>query len=229
MIPRSNDKFSDCDLDENEDDDNNNEDNTDVPTSSQPQSQQVTSGASSLSSILPPQWSSSLSAVPISDFTSPVGPTVTIPESPSEVFELMFTPSLMDSIVKQTNLYAKEVMGDERYAVWDKVTTDELKTYLGFCVLMGINQLPALDDYWSSDLTLCYSPIADRISRDRFQEISRCLHFVDNSTLQPKGSPGYNRLGKVRPVIDHLSKQFADPYMPDKEVAVDEAMIKFTG
>ena len=93
---------------------------------------------------------------------------------------------------------------------------------------MGINQLPALDDYWSSDRTLHYSPIADRISRDRFWEISHYLHFVDNSTLVPKGSPGYNRLGKVQPVIDHMSKQFADLYEPH-EVVVDEATIKFTG
>ena len=88
---------------------------------------------------------------------------------------------------------------------------------------------PQWSSSWSSDLTLRYAPIADRISRDRFREISRYLHFVDNSTLQPKGSPGYDRLGKVRPVIDHLSKQFADLYEPHKEVAVDDAMIKFTG
>ena len=102
--------------------------------------------------------------------------------------------------------------GDEKYADWDEVTADELKAYLGFCILMGINRLPALDDYWSSDCTLRYSPIADKISRDRFLEISHYLHFADNSTLLPKGSPGYDRLGKVRPVIDHLSKQFADLY-----------------
>ena len=152
-----------------------------------------------------------------------------VPESPSEVFELMFTPSLIDTIIEQTNLYAKQVMGDDKYAAWEEVSTDELKAYLGFCILMGINWLPALDDYWSSDHTLRYSPIAEKISRDRFREISRYLHFADNSTLAPKGSPGYDRLGKVRPVIDHLSKQFADLYEPNKEVAVDEAMIKFTG
>jgi hypothetical protein len=128
----------------------------------------------------------------------------------------MFTPSLMDNIVEQTNC-------------WEEVTTEELKAYLGFCVLMGINRLTALDDYWSSDRTLATPPIADKITRDRFREISRYLHFVDNSTLSPKGSPGYDRLGKVRPVIDHLSNRFADLYEPNKEVAVDEAMIKFTG
>ena len=53
--------------------------------------------------------------------------------------------------------------------------------------------------------------------------------FADNSTFVPRGSPGHDRLGKVRPVIDHLSARFADLYDPHKEVAVDEAMIKFTG
>ena len=102
MIPGSDDEFSDCDLDENEDDDDaNNDDITGVPTTSQPQPQQVNSGASSTPPP-PPQWSSLLNS--ISDFTSPVGPTVAIPESPSEVFELMFTPSLIDAIVEPTSL-----------------------------------------------------------------------------------------------------------------------------
>ena len=94
---------------------------------------------------------------------------------------------------------------------------------------MGVNQLPAVKDYWKKSEYLHYSPIADRIPRDRFLEISRYIHFVDNSTLQPRGSPGHDRLGKVRPVIDHLSRKFAESYHPHKEVAVDEAMIKFQG
>ena len=118
--------------------------------------------------------------------------------------------------MEQTNLYAKEVMGEEKYQSWENVTQEELKAYLGFCVLMGINRLPALDDYWSKDQHLNYSPVADRISRDRFREISRYLHFADNSTLVPKGSPGHDRLGKVRPVIDHLSSRFADLYNPHR-------------
>ena len=91
--------------------------------------------------------------------------------SPSEVFELIFTPSLTDTIIEQTNLYTKQVIGDEKYADWAEVTADELEAYLGICILIEINRLPALDDYWSSDRTLRYSPIADMISRDRFREI----------------------------------------------------------
>ena len=158
-----------------------------------------------------------------------MGPKVAIPESPSDTFELLFTPTLLDDIAEQSNVYAKEVMGDEKFNSWPKITREELKAYLGFCVLMGINHLPALDDYWSKDPMYHYSPIADRITRDRFRDISRYLHFVENATLTPRGSPGYDRLGKVRPVIDHLSSRFSDLYDPHREVAVDEAMIKFTG
>ena len=120
-------------------------------------------------------------------------------------------------------------MGDEKYATWKTVTPEELRAYIGFCILMGIAHLPALDDYWSTDPTLHFSLITDKITRDRFRDISRYLHFVDNTTLQQRGTPGYDRLGKVRPAVDFLSTRFTDIYEPHKEVAVDEAMIEFTG
>ena len=71
--------------------------------------------------------------------------------------------------------------------------------------------------------------MADRITRDRLREISQYLHMVDNDTLIPRGEDGHDRLGKVRPLIDHLSTKFAQTYDPHRDIAVDEAMIKFQG
>lgn len=218
MMPGSDDEFSDCEM-EDIDDESDDEQPATPHSPTQPQS----------ATPPPCSWSSTLTPLTIDDFTSPAGPTLTVPESPSDVFQLMFTPTFINSIVEQSNLYAKEVMGDDKYSSWEKITSEELKAYFGFCILMGINRLPAIDDYWSSDQVLHYSPIADRIPRDRFREISRYLHFADNSTLEPRGSPGHDRLGKVRPVINHLSQRFSDLYKPHREVSVDEAMIKFTG
>ena len=135
----------------------------------------------------------------------------------------------MEYIVQQTNLYANQCMGDERYSTWEVVTVEELGAYFGFMVYMGLVHLPALADYWSKDDTFHYSPIADRISRDRFMEISRYLHFADNSTLAKPGSPGYNKLGKVQVVIDTLNTQFQDVYNLHRDISVDEAMIPFKG
>ena len=40
----------------------------------------------------------------------------------------MFTPDLLDDMVEQTNLYAKEVMREEKYSAWSKITREELRT-----------------------------------------------------------------------------------------------------
>ena len=117
-------------------------------------------------------------------------------------------------------------MGDVKYLLWNKITVEELKA---FRVLMGINSLPALKNYWKHDPAFHYAPIADRVTRDRFLDISRYLHFVDNDTLLQRDSPSYDRLGKLRPLIDHFSEKFKSVYIPHKEVAIEEAIIKFTG
>ena len=100
---------------------------------------------------------------------------------------------------------------------------------MGFMILMSINHLPALSDYWKIDPTYRYGPVANRITRNRFFEISRYFHFVDNTTLLPRGDPGYDKLGKVRPVIDLLSERFLQNYNPHRENSVDKAMIKLKG
>ena len=199
-----------------------------LPQPSPQSSPPPTSPSSSGSPSQPAVWTTTLKPVEVKSFNSPVGPTTAIPETPREVFEIL-TDKLMTLTVTESNRYAEDVMGSEKFAKWTKITVEEMKAFLGFSILMGINQLPAIKDYWKKNDYLHYSPIADRIPRDRFLEISRYIHFVDNSTLQPRGAPGHDRLGKVRPIINHLSAKFAEAYDPHKEVAVDEAMIKFQG
>ncbi len=52
---------------------------------------------------------------------------------------------------------------------------------------------------------------------------------MSNSTLDPRTDPNYDRIGKVRPLMNYLCGKFKSLYNPGKEVAVDEAMIKFQG
>ena len=90
---------------------------------------------------------------------------------------------------------------------------------------MGINHLPSLDDYWKLDSVLHYSPVADKITCQRFREISRTIQ----TTCAKKGEPGYDRLGKVRPIMEHCSEVFYSNYSPHCQLAIDEAMIPFRG
>ena len=83
----------------------------------------------------------------IKQFTSSTGPTVDVPESPLDLFELFFSDDIMTEIVEETNRYAEQVMGEERYREWRKITKEELKAFFGFSILMGIDHLPSVDDY----------------------------------------------------------------------------------
>ena len=52
---------------------------------------------------------------------------------------------------------------------------------------------------------------------------------MDNATLSPPGTPGYDHLGKIQPLLEYLQQRFKSVYNPGQEVAIDEAMIKFQG
>ena len=67
------------------------------------------------------------------------------------------------------------------------------------------------------------------MTRKRFLEIQRFLHFANNDTIVPRGEPGYVRLGKVRPVIEQVRQSFLRNYRPHRENAIDEATIPFKG
>ena len=174
------------------------------------------------------EWRDMTTDITVETFTKEVGPSVPISARIRDIFQLFFTTTLIDMIVDQTNLYASQVMDPSQCDKWTKLTADELWAYFGFMILMGVNQLPALADYWKLDPTYRYRPIADRITRDRFLEISRYLHFVDN-TLPPRTDPTYDKLGKIRPVLDSVTQQFLTGYNPHCEVSIDEAMIAFKG
>lgn len=58
---------------------------------------------------------------------------------------------------------------------------------------------------------------------------STISHFRDNDTIIPRGEEGYDRLAKVRPVIDSLRQRFLESYNSQKENAIDEAMVPFKG
>ena len=86
------------------------------------------------------------------DFTQSVGPTMTLPGTATagKFFSLLFTITMIDHIVAETNKYAQQNPPCTSY-LWYPVTHDELKAFLGTLIAMGIKRLPALADYYSRD------------------------------------------------------------------------------
>ena len=176
-------------------------------------------------------WSKDPTPVTVEPFLGSPGPTCYISDDPVITFSSFFTDELLTTIAEETNRYAAQYASQQPSSnrpEW-KTSVEEIKAYFGFMVLMGINQLPEMRDYWAKDPSLHYSPIADRITRDRFEEITRYMHFVDNDGLPARGDEGYHRLQKILPIVTAINKACIDNYRPNRENSIDEAMIPFKG
>ena len=91
-------------------------------------------------------WTEQLTSIMMEEFKQKPGPKLTIPGIVKEIF-LFFTTPLLELIVEESNRYAAECMGPEKYDKLTKITVEELYAYMGFMLLMGIVHLPSMHDY----------------------------------------------------------------------------------
>lgn len=113
---------------------------------------------------------------------------------------------------------------------WSPLTVPELKAFLGVSILMGIARLPSTSDYWSQQCLLGDFPIiTNAFPRNCFWAIVWNLYFNDNSQAAPRGDPNFDKLHKVRPLIDKLGTKFLTLYNLHRENSIDEAMVLYKG
>ena len=67
------------------------------------------------------------------------------------------------------------------------------------------------------------------MSSRRFELILRFLHLNNSETQPQRGEPGFDKLYKIRPLLDLLTASFRDCYTPSQFLSVDESMISFKG
>ena len=74
--------------------------------------------------------------------------------------------------------------------------------FIAVVVAMGVVQLPAVDNYWSIDPILTHPWFRSVLTRLHFQQILRYLHVADSSKALQRSDPNYNKLWKVRYLIN---------------------------
>jgi hypothetical protein len=83
-------------------------------------------------------------------------------------------------------------------------------------------------NYWSSDPALRDNYISGIMPRNRFSWLLGYIHLNDNSEMAKKGE-GYDKLYKIRPLLEMSSKTYMKSYQPTKMQAIDESMTTFKG
>ena len=170
-------------------------------------------------------WENKPREFEVLQFIKNFGPNIPdIVESPYEMFLQLFSKDLLEHLVFHTNLYATQSGKN-----FIPVTEEELRVFLGINIIMGIKQLPSYRDYWSSNPQLRDSYISPLMTVNRFGWLLSNFHTNDNTLALKAGDPGYDKLHKLRPVLDTLGKNFKESYHPGEHQSVDESMIKFKG
>ena len=139
---------------------------------------------------------------------------------PSDFFHLL-PEDFYDKLLLETNCYAnqqRQVIND--HSPWNPVSKKEVVALIGLVVAMGIVSLPSINDYWSTEPMNCNSWFPLIMPRDRFPQILRYINVVDNTT-----APQYDKLRKIRPLIDSLGKVSKELYSPNNQLSIDESMI----
>ena len=73
--------------------------------------------------------------------------------------------------------------------------------------------------YWNP-VTLSKVISESNMTRNRFDELLRVLHFNNNAFQKNPGEVGYNCLFKLQPIIDHFRHVFSTSVIPETMLAV---------
>lgn len=175
-------------------------------------------------------WTESVKEVPVFDFKEDaVGVKLNINArmTPLEVFDAVFTPDILDVLVQCTNHYGKTVCKmnrpSTRYSrksVFRETTAQEMKKFLGLCLLQAQVSMPHRRRLFTTD-PLYFHPIHLHVmSGRRYEQLLQCL------SCAPKSVKG---MAKVNPLLNMLVSSFQSSYSPQKELSLDESLLLHRG
>ena len=177
------------------------------------------------------------------NFTGPT-PGLKVPTpngipSPHAVFDLYWTDACVDRIVVETNRYARAVLRTVDNELprtkggpsWKDVNRADIRGWLGICILMGCKRLPSVRQYWMRSQPFLYCQLISSImTLGRWEQIMRCLHLVDNSTIvRDVTDPLFDRIAKTRWLVEMFVNVSKDIYNLEREITVDECVIPYKG
>ena len=154
-----------------------------------------------------------------------------------DYFQLFFTDSLINNIVKFTNQYAhmeisKKCCTQPNYInkQWafdgsDNVSIPEMHAYLGACIILSVNPARQLRHVFSSEPFLNNTGLRSVFTLHRFSKISHYFCVSDKTKEIPKENVGYDKLFKVRPVVEQLQKLFKKYWNFGHHISIDESLI----
>ena len=189
----------------------------------------------------PPKWTDSIQNITIPPPKSKGGPKLhpTFGDTSHTVdyFQLFFTDSLISDIVKFTNQYVqieiqKKMRRKPNYVdkQWningsDNVTIQEMHTYFGDCVILSVAPSRQLRHVFSCDPYINSPGLRNVFTLHRYSKISHYFCCSDKSVEPLKDSNMYDKLFKIRPVVETMQKLFSKYWSYGSNICINKSVI----
>ncbi|XP_058124175.1 piggyBac transposable element-derived protein 4 isoform X2 [Anopheles coustani] len=166
------------------------------------------------------------------EFAKVSGPTIELSSTAtvSKYAELLFDDSFFKLLATHTNINHKLQSASYKTAskspVFEDVTVNDMKKFLGLLLLMGQIKKSHWREYWTTDALIETPIFPQTMTRNRFEQILRFFHIADDT----QSMDGANKeLWIVKPLMDHFIPKFQSIYAPKQQLSMNEAIVPSTG
>ncbi|XP_039281477.1 piggyBac transposable element-derived protein 3-like isoform X1 [Nilaparvata lugens] len=139
--------------------------------------------------------------------------------SPVELFEFFFDNEVVEYIVFCTNLYARE-KGNMDFST----SKNEIRQFFSILFLSGYNTMARYRMYWETAEDTHHEAVSSAMSRNRFEDLLRYIHFCENVKIDKD-----DKFAKVRPVMCMLNERWLQYFPGDVYLSIDESMVPYFG
>jgi hypothetical protein len=155
-------------------------------------------------------------------------------------WHLYWNKEVLQKICNRTNLYARQRVGKPKPSVlrqtngrkdWVPCIVPKLEAWIGILLIMGVKKERQIHNYWQHNEEVLRDPVIPRVmSLNRWEAINRCIHLVDNHTVETNSSaPRYDVLAKTRWLIEYFNRRSKELYNPEPMITVDELVVPYKG
>ena len=108
----------------------------------------------------------------------------------------------------------------------NNVTVEEMRAYLGCCLILSVNPTHQLKHAFSSDPYMCNHGIRSIFTLRQFTKIGQYLCIYNKWNELPRNSPHYDRWYKFKNLVEPFEYCIPRYYKFSEYQAIDESLVK---
>ena len=172
--------------------------------------------------------------IKLNEFNNFAGPMHNLPvgSTPLNYLKLFLTDEVLEIVRINTNKYAEfcaENRGSADKEWYPIENVKEIWAYFTILLIMSVNQVPRISDYWSNSPFLGNEMVKKIMSRNRFTKIKHYFHLSDREQEKRREDDEFTYTQKVEPFMTYIKANFLKHFEPYQRLSIDEALVKYKG